>query len=371
MTSKALCVFSGGQDSTTCLGLALANYEEVSCITFDYGQRHTREVEAAAKVVDYFEKQYERDIPHETVCVPNILSGKSFLTDKNADVETFNNANDMLLTNSAKDNKLDRSFVPLRNPLFLTVAANRASVISADHIITGVMSADFAEIGNLSWEWLGGFIDAEGCFTAVNGGLPRLSISQNNPDLMREIGTWVEKQVPGVQWSVCQQKERETAEVYFGTRALNQIWELLTPHLHSTHRRHQAATHGVQLAPEAPMTDAYVTGFWEGDGSITCGIEPSRLARQGKGDGVTVKGQITMFQKDRQLLDAIAAYLGRGTVYQRNTQNKIWVLVLSDGPVSQKLLNRMRPQTNSLHSLEKITKARHRATLQGGGFNPP
>ena len=44
MSKKAVIVFSGGQDSTTCLIHALPHYDEVHCITFDYGQRHVAEV---------------------------------------------------------------------------------------------------------------------------------------------------------------------------------------------------------------------------------------------------------------------------------------------------------------------------------------
>ena len=47
MTNKAVIVFSGGQDSTTCLLQALPLYDEVHCITFDYGQRHRAEIDVA------------------------------------------------------------------------------------------------------------------------------------------------------------------------------------------------------------------------------------------------------------------------------------------------------------------------------------
>ncbi|MDD2456698.1 MAG: 7-cyano-7-deazaguanine synthase, partial [Kiritimatiellae bacterium] len=53
---KALVVFSGGQDSTTCLAQALLDYGagNVACITFHYGQRHGREVDVARRVAEHF-----------------------------------------------------------------------------------------------------------------------------------------------------------------------------------------------------------------------------------------------------------------------------------------------------------------------------
>ena len=51
---KAVVVFSGGQDSTTCLVQALAHYDEVHAITFDYGQRHREEIETARRLATQF-----------------------------------------------------------------------------------------------------------------------------------------------------------------------------------------------------------------------------------------------------------------------------------------------------------------------------
>lgn len=50
MTTKAVIVFSGGQDSTTCLIHSLPQYDEVHCLTFDYGQRHREEIAVAQQL---------------------------------------------------------------------------------------------------------------------------------------------------------------------------------------------------------------------------------------------------------------------------------------------------------------------------------
>ena len=54
VTKKAVIVFSGGQDSTTCLIHALPQYDEIHCITFDYGQRHRAEIEVAKDLAKHF-----------------------------------------------------------------------------------------------------------------------------------------------------------------------------------------------------------------------------------------------------------------------------------------------------------------------------
>ena len=72
---KALVVFSGGQDSTTCLYWALARFAEVHCITFDYGQRHAIEIEAALRIANMAKVN-----SHEVVQVPNCLISSSPLT---------------------------------------------------------------------------------------------------------------------------------------------------------------------------------------------------------------------------------------------------------------------------------------------------
>jgi 7-cyano-7-deazaguanine synthase len=128
--NKAVVVFSGGQDSTTCLAYALRKYEEVHCITFDYGQRHSEEIDIARKLTEKF------DIPHNILDVSllNDLSVSS-LTRANIPVQKYE---------STQGNTLPNTFVPGRNILFLTLASIYAYQISATTIITGVSETDFS-----------------------------------------------------------------------------------------------------------------------------------------------------------------------------------------------------------------------------------
>lgn len=132
---SCLVVLSGGQDSTTCLFWAKQRFEDVHAVTFDYGQRHKAELDAAQKVASL-----AGCASHEVIAVPNCLKSSSPLTSEN-ELERYDNVEQM---DAIITDRRELTFVPMRNALFLTVAANRAESIGAKHLVTGVCQMDAA-----------------------------------------------------------------------------------------------------------------------------------------------------------------------------------------------------------------------------------
>lgn len=133
---KAMVVLSGGQDSTTCLFWAKANYDEVRAITFNYGQRHSAELDSAKKVA------YLAGVKsHETIDVPDVLKSRSPLTDPNVPLETYENYDQM---DKVIGDRIELTFVPMRNAFFLTLAANHALYHDIYNLVTGVCQMDNA-----------------------------------------------------------------------------------------------------------------------------------------------------------------------------------------------------------------------------------
>ncbi|SQI41771.1 7-cyano-7-deazaguanine synthase [Leminorella richardii] len=125
---RAVVVFSGGQDSTTCLIQALANYDEVHCVTFDYGQRHRAEIDCAKALALSLKAAAHKVMD---VSLLNELAVSS-LTRDNIPVP------------AQVEDGVPNTFVPGRNILFLTLAGIYAYQIKAEAVITGVCETDFS-----------------------------------------------------------------------------------------------------------------------------------------------------------------------------------------------------------------------------------
>jgi 7-cyano-7-deazaguanine synthase len=129
--SSALVVFSGGQDSTTCLAWAKNRYDHVETITFDYCQKHSIEIEQAqkiSKILDVANYVFTTDIFNQ-------LADSALL-----EVNKEDNIN---ASHHSKPN-LPASFVPNRNAIFFTIAHAYAQKMGLDHIITGINQTDYS-----------------------------------------------------------------------------------------------------------------------------------------------------------------------------------------------------------------------------------
>lgn len=128
--ARAVVVFSGGQDSTTCLVQAMQRYDEVHCITFDYGQRHQQEINVAKELAQQLGVAAHKVLD---VTLLNELAVSS-LTRDNIPVPDYD----------PQATGLPSTFVPGRNILFLTLASIYAYQIKAEAVITGVCETDFS-----------------------------------------------------------------------------------------------------------------------------------------------------------------------------------------------------------------------------------
>ncbi|MDH0363081.1 7-cyano-7-deazaguanine synthase QueC [Comamonas aquatica] len=135
MHTSALVMFSGGQDSTTCLAHALSKYDRVETLGFDYGQRHSVELQARLTVLQQLRTQCPQWAPklgEDHVLSLDVLKqiGGSSLTE------------DVAFAMQADG--LPNTFVPGRNLLFLTLAGALAYRRGLQVLVTGVCETDFS-----------------------------------------------------------------------------------------------------------------------------------------------------------------------------------------------------------------------------------
>ena len=125
---NALVVFSGGQDSTTCLFWAKKMFKEVEALTFVYGQKHIQEVEAARHIAEIAGVKWDvMDVSFISKLGRNSLTDSSMEMDQEQPVGGVPN-----------------TFVPGRNLFFLSIAAVYARERGINHMVTGVGETDFS-----------------------------------------------------------------------------------------------------------------------------------------------------------------------------------------------------------------------------------
>ena len=133
--SSALVLFSGGQDSTTCLAWALSRYERVETIGFPYGQRHAVEMEMREPVrrgLAGLSSDWARRLGPDHV-VPLDVLGRVSVSALTAD-----------LPMATRADGLPSTFVPGRNLVFLSFAAAFAYTRGIEHVVTGVAQTDYS-----------------------------------------------------------------------------------------------------------------------------------------------------------------------------------------------------------------------------------
>ena len=126
----AVVVFSGGQDSTTCLGWAIEKFNRVVALSFNYGQKHSIELQQASKIAkDLGVEHYVMDVSLLNQLAPNALT--------RTDIEVVNGKD-------VKDGEEPNTVVRGRNGLFLWLASIYASTHGIENVVTGVCETDFS-----------------------------------------------------------------------------------------------------------------------------------------------------------------------------------------------------------------------------------
>ncbi len=128
---NGLVIFSGGQDSTTCLFWAKQRFQSIDAVTFDYGQRHQIEIECAKKIV-----QLAGVRDHEIINIKGLMKGSSPLLDFSMELSRYRSAKEL-------QGGIEPTFIPCRNILFLAISANRAFVKGIHDLILGVSAIDY------------------------------------------------------------------------------------------------------------------------------------------------------------------------------------------------------------------------------------
>ncbi len=148
---KAVILLSGGLDSATCLAMAKASGFNCHALSFQYGQRHLAELEAAQRIAKQFSVA-----EHRIVNLDLAQFGGSALTDKAIKVPQYNGSDDIPIT-----------YVPARNTIFLAIALGYAETLGAKDIFIGVSAIDYSHYPDCRAEFIAAFQNLANLATKV------------------------------------------------------------------------------------------------------------------------------------------------------------------------------------------------------------
>ena len=140
MSKKAVILVSGGLDSTTVVAMAKSQGYDCYTLSFDYGQRHRSELEAAQRVSKLMEV-----IEHKVVKLDLGTIGGSALTDTSIDIP------------EEETSGIPVTYVPARNTVFLSIALGWAEVLGANDIFLGVNAVDYSGYPDCRPEYISAF----------------------------------------------------------------------------------------------------------------------------------------------------------------------------------------------------------------------
>lgn len=208
MHTKALVLFSGGQDSTTCLAWALERYEHVETIGFDYGQRHRIELECRLNILQEVRNRF-----------PNWA--KRLGEDHVLDLKLLGQISDTAMTAEKtiefEKNGLPNTFVPGRNLLFLTFAATIAYRRGLTVLVGGMCETDYS-----------GYLDCRD--NTLKATQVALSLGMDAPVIIETPLMWLDK---AQSWRLAENLggqdfvsliQEESHTCYLGTRQQKHEW---------------------------------------------------------------------------------------------------------------------------------------------------
>lgn len=145
---NAVVLLSGGLDSVTCLYWAKANYANVTAVSFNYGQRHNSELNAAKKIAA------TAQVNHRIIDIDLAQLGGSALTDASLVVP---DAKQTDFSDNQHNDSIPITYVPARNTIFLSYALALAEVTHSNAIVIGVNAVDYSGYPDCRPEYIAAF----------------------------------------------------------------------------------------------------------------------------------------------------------------------------------------------------------------------